>query len=726
MRTKDFGEFSYYTALTQYDVLSYYRDKMYTPAIDVVALLRLISTYKPKTLLEIGTNQGQTTQIIADNFPELRIVTCDPGDQITEDQRNELQTDEHLPQSEIGARVAGYPNVQVIKRAFTDIDWGDQTFDFIFIDGDHSYEAVLRDSRLAAKLVNHPGVLAWHDVGNKNVPGVKKALEELVELGNIIHVQKTMIGYRATLRSTDSKRIFTQIHRDGIWGSGCGPGATLEYCQPLVDFLAPYLTAKGVKTICDLGCGDCQWQPTLVHKTNTQYFGLDCIDLLIEQNKRVYHEPQFNFQSLDFAACPAAQIPDADVYILKDVLQHWVSDDVHQFLFDLVTARPNAEVIIVNCAHQDGDKRDIQTGQFAPLNKSRYPLNRFHVNELFTFNSKAVYRIGAPIDEPAKIADAEALPVLSAKPVRLPSFSAALVQPPDVAVFRPLNDANAAQWFAAAASAARDVPKPTDSAGRGIVICGGGFYLPSAWVNLKMLRYFNCNLPVEIWHLGADEVPDRVRPGFEALGAAFVDGREVQKTFPHQRLNGWELKAYALLHTKFAEVLLLDADNIPMKNLTKLFDDMFYKQHGALFWPDRGVWPEDSPIWKLTGVPYRYECEFETGQLVVDRLRCWPAVVMTNWINEESIYWYTKIHGDKDTFRLGWRSTGTQYNAIPFESTAPWKFFYQKDTNGDLLLQHGCKWPTTPGECEMLQQFSTEFIPYYEQCVSYIDEYSKL
>ena len=725
MRTKDLGEFFYATSLTQYDVLKYYVNKMYTPAIDVVALLHLISTYKPRTLLEIGTNQGQTTQIIADNFPDLQIITCDPGDQIADGQRNEHQSGEHLPQSEIGARVAGYKNVQIIKKAFTDIDWTGQTFDFIFIDGDHSYEAVLQDTRLAATLVNHPGVLAWHDVDNGAVPGVKKALEEMTELGPITHIEKTMVGYRATLRSTDSKRVFTQLHRDGAWGSGCGPGATLEYCQPLVNFLTTYFADHDVKTLCDLGCGDFQWQPALVANTGVKYIGIDCIDALIEQNRATHASTTHEFKSIDFAAAQVTQLPEADVYLIKDVLQHWTSDDVNQFLTELLAARPSADVLVINCVHQDDDKRDIQTGQFAPLNKARYPLNRFSVDELFTFHSKIVYRI-SPRDVVDPLSHTATPKAIVARPVTLPTFSEALVQPAAVAAYRPLVESTSAQWFADACNAAKLVPQANDMRGRGIVICAGNNYLPAAWVNIKMLRYFHCDLPVEIWHLGPQEIPDRVRPGFEALGAVFVDGREIQKTFPHQRLNGWELKAYALLHTKFAEVMLLDADNIPLKNVTRLFDEMFYKQHGALFWPDRGQWPPHAKIWELTGVPYRSECEFETGQMVVDRARCWPAVVMTNWINEESVYWYTKIHGDKDTFRLGWRGTGTQYNAIPHPSTAPWPFFYQKDITGDVLFQHGCKWAGTPEACELQQQFTPEFVPYYPQCVGYIEEYSKL
>jgi hypothetical protein len=51
-------------------------------------------------------------------------------------------------------------------------------------------------------------------------------------------------------------------------------------------------------------------------------------------------------------------------------------------------------------------------------------------------------------------------------------------------------------------------------------------------------------------------------------------------------MRGFVLKAYALLHTRFTEVLFLDADNSPVLDPTILFDDPTYASTGCLFWPD--------------------------------------------------------------------------------------------------------------------------------------------
>jgi hypothetical protein len=56
--------------------------------------------------------------------------------------------------------------------------------DFVFVDGSHSYEYVLNDSRHALKLIrNGKGVILWHDYGTF-WKGVKKALDELYLGGN--------------------------------------------------------------------------------------------------------------------------------------------------------------------------------------------------------------------------------------------------------------------------------------------------------------------------------------------------------------------------------------------------------------------------------------------------------------------------------------------------------------------------------------------------------------
>ena len=103
--------------------------------------------------------------------------------------------------------------------------------------------------------------------------------------------------------------------------------------------------------------------------------------------------------------------------------------------------------------------------------------------------------------------------------------------------------------------------------GTGIVICAGGVpCFTNAWVCINMLRWLGCRLPIELWHLGDTELDDPMRALVRPLGVECIDALEVAKRFPVRHLNGWALKPYSLLHSRFAEVLLLDCDNVAVVN----------------------------------------------------------------------------------------------------------------------------------------------------------------
>jgi predicted O-methyltransferase YrrM len=54
--------------------------------------------------------------------------------------------------------------------------WG--SIDFVFVDGSHSYEYVLNDSRVALRLLKkNGGIIVWHDYDSWE--GVTRALDEL-------------------------------------------------------------------------------------------------------------------------------------------------------------------------------------------------------------------------------------------------------------------------------------------------------------------------------------------------------------------------------------------------------------------------------------------------------------------------------------------------------------------------------------------------------------------
>lgn len=288
--------------------------------------------------------------------------------------------------------------------------------------------------------------------------------------------------------------------------------------------------------------------------------------------------------------------------------------------------------------------------------------------------------------------------------------------------FEAINEQNSIIHLRAATARAQLAVPPDNLTGCGIVICGGGKYAASAWVTANVLRRHGCKLPIQLWHLGPEEVSPALAQAFSSIGVEAVDAYRVTECFPHKHLFGWELKAYALLHCPWRQVMLLDADNIPLRDVTELFKDPNYLQHGSLFWPDRGRFAPDNKIWQLTGLKYRDEAEFETGQMVIDRKRCWRELVLSNWFNEESSFWYRHIHGDKDTFRLAWRLLDAPYHVIPFAGTAPWPLFHQKDAKDKVLFHHGYKWQQPASKNESVPD-NSPLKPLWDHCCEYMRQF---
>lgn len=240
---------------------------------------------------------------------------------------------------------------------------------------------------------------------------------------------------------------------------------------------------------------------------------------------------------------------------------------------------------------------------------------------------------------------------------------------------------------------------------RGIVVVAGGeLYGRLAWHLLAVLRGIGCRMPVEVWHF-SHEMPEPMRTVFaEAPGVRLVDVGEFcrsrgLRTRPAARTAqeaGWWLKAFAVRHCSFAEVMLIDADNVPVIDPTALFNDTAYARAGAYFWPDlppprhRGDWVP-AGAWQAVGLePVPAARPFESGQLIVDRRRCLAALDAAVLLNDWSDVTYQFVYGDKDCFLLAWHLTGIRYAMPPKNPHWRHPAICQHDSAGRLVFQHAC------------------------------------
>ncbi len=225
--------------------------------------------------------------------------------------------------------------------------------------------------------------------------------------------------------------------------------------------------------------------------------------------------------------------------------------------------------------------------------------------------------------------------------------------------------------------------------GRGIVLCAGGVkFFPNAWVCLHRLRRLGCKLPIQLWHRGAMEFDEAMAALVAPLGVECVDASVVRQKHPARILNGWEMKPYAILHSRFKEVLFLDADNVPVVNPAFLFDTPQFKETGAIFWPDYNRTDQSKNLWQYAGVERPDELEFETGQIVLDKKKCWAPLRLCAWYNEHSDFFYKHTYGDKETFHVAFRKLGRPYAFVPTPIHPLEGTMCQHDFAGRRIFQH--------------------------------------
>ncbi len=216
--------------------------------------------------------------------------------------------------------------------------------------------------------------------------------------------------------------------------------------------------------------------------------------------------------------------------------------------------------------------------------------------------------------------------------------------------------------------------------GRGVVISGGGpKYFPSVYVNARMLRLHGCVLPIHVYYLGAGEMDPKMRLLLENIpDVKCFDAFDFAKEFPIRILAGWEAKVYSILTCPFEEVLLLDADNTPLTDPTFIFDDERFCRTGTVLWPDYACWRHDEHIWRILGMESRNELQVESGQVLVNKDKAWPGLLMAKNYCDYSDYFFRHFYGDKEAFHFGWRYAGCEYESPP---SPGW-------VNASIILQH--------------------------------------
>jgi hypothetical protein len=194
------------------------------------------------------------------------------------------------------------------------------------------------------------------------------------------------------------EKIFTNIYENLIWGSNNNPeyrgssgdGSDVQVNLPeYIPCLKNFIIGNNIKSVVDLGCGDFRCGPYIYNDLDISYTGYDVYKKVVDFNAKQF--PEFQFLHLDFYN-KKEEIIDGDLYILKDVLQHWTVEQIYTFLDYLVENKKFKYILICNCSSQtiDNPSHGINSWPFIHLSVEFFPLKKYNPIKIMNYSTKEI------------------------------------------------------------------------------------------------------------------------------------------------------------------------------------------------------------------------------------------------------------------------------------------------------------------------------------------------
>ncbi|GBU25052.1 hypothetical protein R83H12_01691 [Fibrobacteria bacterium R8-3-H12] len=208
----------------------------------------------------------------------------------------------------------------------------------------------------------------------KNEKAIKEIVEKLesykLNFEVSIRIRQELIE-NVLAENPDTKYAFTSIYKNNLWGSSesrSGTGSHIKTTENLQKALPELWKKYSVKTFLDAPCGDYNWMKE-INKNNIKYLGIDIVEELIENNKK-YEDKNVSFKMLDIIT---DELPEVDMILCKDCLQHLSYESVHKVLSNF--KKSGSKYLLVTSYPLTQKNLDIKNGDFRPLNLFIEPFN---------------------------------------------------------------------------------------------------------------------------------------------------------------------------------------------------------------------------------------------------------------------------------------------------------------------------------------------------------------
>ena len=151
-------------------------------------------------------------------------------------------------------------------------------------------------------------------------------------------IYAAVVGSRSKVILNSNREIFTHVYQNKLWGVASpedeslfysGPGSSdPQIVDPYVDAVKRFFSSPSTKKkAVDLGCGDFRVGSRIADSFDP-YIACDVVPELVHFNQRHWKHLHVEFRVVDLVK---DEIPDGDVLIVRQVLQHLSNNDINVF-----------------------------------------------------------------------------------------------------------------------------------------------------------------------------------------------------------------------------------------------------------------------------------------------------------------------------------------------------------------------------------------------------------
>jgi SAM-dependent methyltransferase len=176
--------------------------------------------------------------------------------------------------------------------------------------------------------------------------------------------------------STEShEAIFTNIYNCALWGKNAegegfsGEGSLLPNALEYMDFLQKFIKSNNIKTVLDLGCGDWEFSRH-IDWTGIEYTGYDIVKSVVEKNVKKFSTSSIRFEHSNILS---SKLPQADLVVCKDVLQHFSNEDILLLIQKISKYRYCLMTNSTTPGSFTARNEDIPVGNFRPIDLTKAP-----------------------------------------------------------------------------------------------------------------------------------------------------------------------------------------------------------------------------------------------------------------------------------------------------------------------------------------------------------------